>query len=239
MSLIPFPDVPNVPGVPALPRSPNFPPAARVGLGLAQGLLWRVLQVETRWGIFDSAGNPLGDTSKFTGLTNSALSAAGLGSTLSTGSVDYSKEMKVSDFPVEKGSFASYNKVETPATPALVLCFSGSENDRRNFLDAIDKATKSTNFYSVVTPEVTYVNYSIESYDYSRRAERGATLLMVQLRLKEIREVSAQYSQSNPSQVNQPQDVGATSTVDTGKVQAQTPIASTLKSLINKLPQLF
>ena len=68
----------------------------------------------------------MGDPAKFTGLIGNALDAAGLGSTLSTNSVDFSKDTKVSDFPVEQGSFASYNKVETPASPIVTLCLTGS-----------------------------------------------------------------------------------------------------------------
>ena len=238
MPLIPFPDVPKSPGVPALPRSPAFPPIVRVSLGLVQGMLWRIFQVQTRWGIFDSTGKPLGDPAKFTGLSGNTLDAAGLGSSLSTNSVDYSKETRVSDFPLELGGFASYNKVEAPASPTVTLNLTGSENNRRTFLDAIDKATKSTDLYSVVTPEVTYINYSIERYNYSRRASKGATLLIVEITLKEIRQVSSQYSQSNKGQVNQPKDVGATPQADNGKVQAQTPDTSTLKAIANKLPAL-
>lgn len=238
MALIPFPNVPKLPGVPALPRSPNFPPLLKAGLGLVQGMLWRIFQVQTRWGIWDSKGKPLGDPSKFTGLIGNALEAAGLGSTLSTGSVDYSKETRVSDFPIERGSFASYNKVEQPASPTVTLCLTGSEKNRRTFLEAIDKACKSTDLYSVVTPEVTYVNYSVERYDYSRRSSKGATLLIVDITLREIRQVSAQYTQSNKGQVDQPKEAGATPQADNGKVQAQTPPKSTLKSLADKLPSL-
>ena len=238
MPLIPFPSVPKLPGVPALPRSAKFPPIVRAGLGLLQGMLWRIFQVQTRWGIWDSKGKPLGDPSKFTGLIGNALEAAGLGSTLSTGSVDYSKETRVSDFPLERGSFASYNKVEQPANPSVTLCLTGSEKNRRTFLEAIDKATKSTDLYSVVTPEVTYVNYSVERYSYSRRSSKGATLLIVDISLREIRQVSAQYTQSNKGQVDQPKEASATPQADNGKVQPKTPDKSTLKSLADKLPSL-
>lgn len=238
MPNIPFPNVPNVPGVPALPRSPNFPPLLRAGLGLLQGMLWRIFQVETRWGIFDSKGKALGDPAKFTGLIGNALESAGLGSTMSTGSVDYSKETRVSDFPIEKGSFASYNKVETPASPVVTLCLTGSEKNRRTFLESIDTACKSTDLYSVVTPEVTYINYSVERYNYQRRSSKGATLLIVEISLKEIRQVSALYATSNKGNVDAPKDAGATPQADNGKVQAQTPPTSTLKSIANKLPGL-
>jgi hypothetical protein len=234
MPRIPFPNVPQLPGVPALPRSPNFPTVARAGLGLLQGLLWRIYQVQTRWGIFDVAGNPLGNPAQFGPVAD----VAGVSATLSTAAVDYSKETRVSDFPLERGSFASYNKVETAAAPTVTLAFTGSEADRRSFLDAIDEACKSVELYSVVTPEVTYINYSIERYNYQRRNAKGATLLIVEISLKEIRQVSALYSQSNKGQVQAPKDVTATPQADNGKVQAQTPKTSTLKKLADKVPSL-
>lgn len=234
MPLIPYPNVPNVPGVPALPRLATITPFVAAGQGLLQGLIWRLFQVQTQWGIFDSSGQPLGDPSKFTGLIGAALDSAGLGTTMSTGGVDYSKETRVSDFPVEQGSFASYNKVELPASPLVTLCLTGSENDRRSFLDAIDQATKSTDLYSVVTPEVTYIDYTIERYNYQRRANRGATLLIVELSLKEVRQVSSLLAVSS-GLINAPKDAGSTPKVDAGKVQAQTPQVSTLKGVANKL----
>lgn len=238
MPLINFPNVPKVPGVPALKRSPNFPPFARVALGLLQGILWRAFQVDTRWGIFTSAGRPLADPAKFTGVVGGILDAAGLGSTLSTGGVSYSKETRVSDFPVERGGFASYNKVEQPSTPSVTLCLSGSESDRRKFLQELDKACRSTELYHIMTPEVGYLDYSIERYNYERRSSRGATLLVVEVMLKEVRQVSATYAQSNAGKVDKPKDAGATPAADTGKVQAKTPEVSTLKSLADKLPNL-
>jgi hypothetical protein len=83
------------------------------------------------------------------------------------------------------------------------------------------------------------VDYAIERYNYQRRSSKGATLLIVDISLKEVRQVSAQYTQSNKNgQVGDTKEAGATPQVDSGKVQAQTPKASTLKSLADKLPGL-
>lgn len=235
MSNIPFPNIPKAPGVPPIPRSVNFPPIAQVGLGAIQSIIWRAFQVSSQWGIFDSKGRALGDPAKFTGLLGGAIETIGLGSTLSTNAVDFSKESRISDFPVERGSFASYNKVETPANPIVTLCLSGSSGDRRAFIDAIDKASKSTALYSVVTPEVVYINYSVERYNYQRRNSRGATLLLVEITLKEVREVSTQYTQSL---IKTPKNASATPPADSGKVQAKTPRVSVLKSIAKKLPSL-
>lgn len=239
MPNIPFPNVPQASGVPALPRSAKVPVAGRVALGAVQGALWRAFQVQTRWGIFDSKGKPLGDPSKFTGIVGGAIQSLGFGPTLSTNSFDFLKATKVSDFPVEKGGFANYNKVETPAEPVVVLAMAGSEADRTKFLDAIDGACKSTALFNVVTPEVSYVNYTIEAYRYARRNSQGATLLVVEISLKEIRQVSAQYSDASNAKVSDPKDPAATPKADAGKVQPKAPEISTLKKIADKLPQLL
>lgn len=243
MSLIPFPDVPDAPGVPPVPRSPDFTPNETLGLGFLQSIIWRAFQVDIRWGIFDSAGRPLGNPSLFTDFITPFINTAGLDllqSTSSTASLEYSKETRVADFPIESGSFSSYDKVELSSSPTVVLCLSGSENDRRVFLDSIDSASKSTDLYSIVTPEVTYINYNIERYRYSRLSSNGATLLKVEITLKEIRQVSAIFTQSSTNTaIDKPKDPSATPQVDTGKVQPQPPPQSTLKSLANNFPSLF
>lgn len=222
MAIIPFPNVPDSPGVPLIPRSPNFPPLAGIGLGVLEGIIWRSFQINSRWGIFDSQGRALGNPQ------NLILESIGIGSTLSTASVEFSKETRVSDFPLEKGGFASYNKVELPAEPIVTLNISGSDSARQAFLNDIDKACKSTDLYDVVTPEITYKGYSIERYNYQRKSERGCTLLRVEIGLKEVREVSAQFTKAAPKQP------GAQPQVDNGKVQAQEPDVSTLKGIANK-----
>lgn len=236
MALIPFPNVPDVPGVPALPRSPTVQTVVDSAISFVQGVLWRAAQTRSQWGIWDKSGNPLGDPSSITGWANTIAEAAGIGSTLSTGSVEYSKEVRISDFPIERGSFAAYNKVETPATPVVVLCMQGTEKNRRTFLNAIDTACKSTALYDIITPEVRYIDYSIERYNYQRASARGTTLLVVEISLKEIRQVSATYT---TNAIVQPKDISATPQSDNGKVQPKAPDVSLLKSISTKIPSLL
>lgn len=235
MPNIPFPDVPPYPGVPALVRSLNVPPIIQIGLGLTQSILLSSLQSPTRWGIFDSKGNQLGASTDSNGVLQSII--LGPGTTLSTNAFEFVKETRISGFPVEQGGFASYNKVELPANPVVTLALAGSEIDRAAFLNAIDAACISTELYIVVTPEVNYVNYSIGRYNYVRRAERGATLLIVEISLEEIREVSASYS-SVQTPINQPQNPNASPQTNSGIVQPAAPDQSTLKSLANLFPGL-
>jgi hypothetical protein len=249
MPNIPYPDVPNYPGVPALVRSANVPPQIQLALGEIQTILAAAAQSPFQWGIFDSEGNQLGavgggSNSLFQAIINSAASSAlnflglagGSGSrtVLSTNAFEFTKETRISDFPIEQGSFATFNKVLLPASPVVTLVLGGSANDRTAFLAQIDSACESLELFSIVTPEFTYFNYSIERYNLIRRAERGATLLAVELVLKEIRQVSAAYS-TIQTPINQPQNPAATPQSNSGLVQPQAPPQSVLKAMANAL----
>lgn len=224
MPTIPYPDVPQYPGVPQIPRQGPAPPDINLNLGPNQDVLANSLQNQIRWGIFDQSGNQLGVSSDPNAI-------------LSTNAFEFVKEMVISDFPVEEGGFANYNKVEKPASPTVTLVFGGTETDRSDFLNAINQACLSTDLYNIVTPEVTLLNYSLERYSLSRRADKGATLLVVEIPLKEIRQISASYS-TTQTPINNPQNPAAVPAVSSGIVQPAPPPQSSLKSIWNFFPSL-
>ena len=239
MPTIPFPDVPPYPGVPALVRAANVPVPIQVALGELQTLLASALQSPQQWGIFDSNGNQLGAVPGSNGLFESIItSIIGGQQVLSTNAFEFARESKISDFVIEQGGFASFNKVLMSAEPVVTLVLQGTQTQRQAFLNAIDAACQSLNLYSVVTPEVTYFNYNLERYNVARRAERGATLLIVEITLKEIRQVSAAYSTTATSVINQPQNPAATPQTGSGIVQPQVPPTSVLKSIANLWPNV-
>jgi hypothetical protein len=233
MPNIPFPDVPAYPGVPALVRSANIPPQIQLALGEVQTLLASVMQSPFQWGIFDAEGNQLGLLESSNGLFQSIIQGIS-NPTLSTNSLEFNKETKISDFPVEPNGFASYNKVLLPSTPTVVLILGGSASDRTTFLNLLNAACESTDLYSIVTPEIVYANYSLERTNMVRRADGGATLIAVEIVLKEIRQVSAAYS-TVQTPINQPQNPAATPQTNSGLVQPQAPDQSVLKSVASSL----
>lgn len=235
MPNIPFPSVPAYPGVPAIPRqAASVISAIEIDLGTLSDVLGNSLQYASQWGIYDSKGNRLGlpnsSLAQQIANQNGLIASDTLQSTLS---FEFLKEARVADFPIEAGSFASYNKVEMPANPVVSIAVSGSVDDRAQFLEAVDKACKSTDLYNILTPEVTYINYSLERYVYQRRANNGATLLIVDISVKEIREVSATFATVTP--IAAPQSASAANQIDNGMVQTSTPDVSTLKSIAQKL----
>jgi hypothetical protein len=236
MSLIPFPNIPALPGVPPIPRiGGDSSTVITVVLNSLQSALQEVFKNGILWGIFTSDGTPLADPVRFNDLPFILQTNA----ILSTHSVDYSKESRVSNFPIEGGSFSSFNKVEIPSTSTVKLCFNGSDVEKRNLLDAIDAAYKSTDSYNVVTPEITYINYSVERYNYSRKSDATANMLEIELGLKEIRTVSAAFTTSQSSSlINSPQSDSAVPTVNAGIVQPRAPQKSTLLRIAEKIPSL-
>lgn len=93
---------------------------------------------------------------------------------------------QISDYPVEQGGFASYNKVQMPFAGRVRYVTGGSLADRINFLNSVDAAKKSLDLYDLVTPEETYRNVNVTDYDYERRAD-NAGLLAVDLICEEVR----------------------------------------------------
>jgi hypothetical protein len=243
-TFIPFPNVPYYPGVPKLVRPVQETIAANpilaIGIGTAETLLASAFQQSPQWGIFDSSGDQVGlgisgNSSSLKSLIQTLESqvTGSLAPVLSTIGLDYLKEMTVSDFPTEGGGFATYNKVEKPAEPNITLALAGSVRDRSIFLAAIDAACKSTANYSVITPEIQYVNYTFLRYRYSRRATKGATLIVVDIAMREVRQVSAAYTTASP--IVNPANAASTPQANNGMTQAATPDQSTLLSITNKL----
>lgn len=237
MPNIPFPDVPEYPGVPPLLRAGNSViaaiPALAIGIGTLEGILGNSLQQPVNWGIFDSDGDQLGisnSSSSILGALQSQLTGSSA-PVLSTVTFDFTREVKVSDFPIEQGSFAAFNKVQTPANPTVSLAFSGNESSRASFINALDAACISTELFSLVTPEVQYIGYSIERYTYSRRADRGVSLLVFEISLKEVRQVSAAFTQSGAPPISNPQNAGATTPTNNGIIQPGANDSTFLKTM--------
>jgi hypothetical protein len=97
----------------AVPDAPGVPPMVRLirTLDVIAILASDAAQLvrafgPPRWGIFSSFGVPL--------LTGDSVIA-----------VDYRREYRISDYPVEQGGFGSYNKVQEPYDVRVTIAVSG------------------------------------------------------------------------------------------------------------------
>lgn len=206
-----YPSVPNLPGVPALLRNPSAIIGAVVGLVTGSQALGRLTgSAPVVWGVFDKTGAIVAQATNVI-------------------SVDYRNSSKVSDYPVEQGAFASYNKVANPYDVKIRMTCDGTtplgvssllnpldvlshQANRTDFINALDAAANSLDLYTVVTPERTYTNANIESWDYRRETTNGASIIIADIYLREIRETatttfvaSAQPAAAEPQSQGQAQ----------------------------------
>lgn len=167
-----FPSVPNLPGVPSLLRSPLVAEATTILSPLIGSFLGSFSQT---WGIFDSRGNQAITPDTFLGI-------------------EYNYPTQVSNYPVEQGTFASYNKVDIPFTADVKMAVGGTLSDREHFYTALQNMVDSIDFYTVVTPEVRYSHMNLERYDYRRETKNGAGMLIVNCHFVQIRRAKTVYS---------------------------------------------
>lgn len=209
-----FPDVPQQPGVPQLIRSP-FAGAGQTPLPILspaiETFLFRAfLNRAPVWGVFNAQNQ------KVIGAD-------------SVQSLDNRNEWKIPDFPIQDGSFASYNKVIVPFEVSVRLMKTGTLSDRQLFLQQIKQIAGDTNLYTIVSPEVSYLNCNIMRYEVMRRDQRDAYALWeVDLYFRQINQVAAQYSTTQVLNVDtsNAQQPAALPPVNQGLTQPGTPTAA-------------
>jgi hypothetical protein len=156
------------------------------------------MALDQQWGIFDQNGGPVF-------LADSVFS------------VEYMNTYRVSDYPIEEGSFASYNKVKVPTQTKITFLTGGDINNRSNFLESLEAAIQALDLFVVVTPEISYDNTNLTFFTYRRTAKAGVQLLMVEVWCEEIR-IIQQGNLSNTQSTNgaDTQQNGAVQPLSTG-----------------------
>lgn len=215
MSLIDFPNVPLAPGVPDVRRS-------AIGIGAVSGVLGAIAGVDyfglldgvlgPEWGIYDKDGNMV--------IVPDSVIA-----------FDYRGEQRISKYPVELGSFSSYNKVALPYDIRVVMSCSGSQGSqlsdltnalsgngavtRDAFLTTLELMKESTDLYDFATPDFTYQNVNLVRFDYRRTSNQGVTLLVVDAQFEEVRQTAvAVYSATAQPQGETPVSTGSVQPVE-------------------------
>lgn len=120
--------------------------------------------------------------------------------------MNYDAGSSISKYPVEQGSFASFNKVNAPSMATVQMAKgSGGVLERGLFLAQLEGLLKSTLSFHIITPEYVYLNYQIIGINHARTAQDGATMITVNLDLEEVLEAKVDYSieeVKNPSDAN-------------------------------------
>lgn len=161
-----FPNVPFVAGVPPLLRDP---------LGSIPGII-----AQTR----DLVNFITGFLGPPWGLFLNGSRAIDADSVLS---FDYGQSWNVANYPLERGAFESYDKVQTPFSVKMRFASGGSEFDRQALLVSVEQAANSLNLYDAVTPERVYRSVNVNHYDYKRYSNNGVGLLVVDVWCIQVR----------------------------------------------------
>lgn len=184
-----------------MPNIPNFKGLVTSGIdaAISFGGAFAINKIfGNQWGVFNQYGIPIL-------LADNVIS------------VQYQNTSTISSAPVEKGSFATYNKVNDPYQVIVRMSKGvGGPAARGLFIGQIDALSKSTLLFHVITPDYVYRNAAITGYDYRREPQEGARLIDVNISLQEVREVVVSYEEE---EVKNPEDA---KTKDGGEKQATT-----------------
>lgn len=204
----PFPNVPKLPGVPQLPRPGNFPaaPPLILQLGVSALNIFREFDNRVVWGIFKQRPAQPDVTIDDDGTQTVNVTPAATTPVVTPDNIiemDYKNQWDIPEYPIQNGGFLNYNKVNNPFEITLRMTKGGSVEDRTAFLNQIEAIDGTLDFYEVRTPEKIYQNCNVISVEYSRRGAKGAFYLEeVDIRLREVRIVEAQYSTTSAATLN-------------------------------------
>lgn len=218
-----FPNVPQLPGVPQLVRAAGAS-LTTISLGVAaiSNVLGAASNAPNVWGLFAVGTTPSssgggGLLSALPGLSASAnLIAASVGLQNPAGNsnalvqpdsirdLDFQEEWRISKYPVQRGSFTSFNRVAVPYEISLRMVKGGSLSARTAFINQIVALRASTNLYTIITPELVYTDLTFTRWSQSRKEAAGAFFLIVDLFFEKVIQIDAQYSttSSTPSTSN-------------------------------------
>ncbi len=170
MALVPvsvaqYPNVPDLPGVPALARlAATVAPLPVLAVADMLGLSFGTPQ----WGLFTTGGTPYFTVDTIV-------------------SVELQADADVPTYPQEAGAFQNYNKVQLPFTAKITMATGGRQAKRQAFLEALKAAKDSVTLYSVVMPEYTFQNVTVNHYEFERSAQQGASLITATIWITEVR----------------------------------------------------
>jgi hypothetical protein len=164
--------------LPGLPSLPNDFPAFVAGISLLTDDLVSPPQTN-QWGIFLNGEAVV--------LADNVLS------------LEFKQEFSICDYPVEGGSFASYNKVQRPAEAKVRFSAGTDLPTRTAFLQSVQNVIGDTNLYDIVSPEVTYINFNFIHQDYKRTATEGNGLISLDIWCREVRPASSSTSNTTTS----------------------------------------
>lgn len=162
-------DIPKAAGVPSLASYAveGAEAASSVTLGTTINDML-ISEAAMQWGIFDSNGQRVVTSAHVTTL----------------GAI---QESRITSAPMEKGAFASVNKVSMPNLIRVMLICDGDLATRESFHKAVQAAAASTDLFSIATPEATYLNMNITHVERDIRQGGSPSMLRLMIGAEEVR----------------------------------------------------
>lgn len=145
--------------------------------------------------------------------------------------IDILHEGQALSYPIEKGAFMSYNKVQSPLDIRVTLAKMGLPSEFSDILKTLDKYQTEALKLSAVTPSAYFDSLTLQSYSHRHEHRRNANMLTVELHLVEVREVE---SQTTNVQISKPKNPTSSGKVNTGKKQTKTPDSTQADNSIAK-----
>ena len=173
----------GIPGFPVL-KSGKIPAPITSVLSSALGSLWSALFPGDKWGIFEPGkedGPVMVDSIVEMGINGSA---------------------ETSSYPIESGSFTSYNKVRNPSMLMLRVTKEGRASTRSYITDWLQENLNLPTQWDIVMPEKRYSGYTLVEYRILRGASSGAGMIVADLMMQEVRETQVVYSNSKIADPN-------------------------------------
>lgn len=134
---------------------------------------------------------------------------------------DFVNGSKVSNYPIERGKFSSYNKTQNPFELVVSLGIEGDSFDIAEALDDIIELQEEAIKVIVITPTEVYDSVTLEEYSFQRSNTENIGMLAIDLKFQEIREGSATVTTSI---ISDPRNGTSADTVDTGRVTSQSAL---------------
>lgn len=193
-----YPLVPKVAGVPAVLRAgAQVFDTLTLGFLGAGDLVNSIIGSEPiLWGVLKSDGKPIATYD-------------------SVVSVDYREDSRIADYPIEEGSFASFNKVHNPYLKQVLISCGGSIERRAAFQVDLRAAQKSLELYTVITEDGTFNNCNLAAIDWARTVQDGAHIIKAYCEFREVRiRGTTAFSKTHDPSGESPQSNGQVQAID-------------------------
>ena len=149
-------------------------------------------------------------------------------------SMDARQEAVVADFPLEGGSFESYDKVDRPFDVRFRFASGGDDANRAALFSSVKTLLKDkSQKYMFIAPEDTFESVTVSHFDYHRTAVNGVGLPAIDVWGWQLLTGSTTAGGGDNTQ-----SVGASDQSNNGAVQPLTGVPAAAPTPANA-PQLF